>query len=137
MSDCECRVIAKDLPGIVTFTRVEVVYCPLHEAASKLLKVAEGAYGWLVSLPLESRPDNSWLQPLREAIVSARGGRGGGHGWTHPICGPCWYNMGREAPIRVIDAGNEVCCMCGRFTNAGIYYRSDPSRMPCKGESNG
>ncbi len=133
-SDCKCRIVVEE-----RYRGPVIVYCPLHEAAPQLLEVVEGAYGWLVSLPLESRPDNSWLRPLREAIVSARGGRGGGHGWTHPICGPCWYNMGREAPTRGVDAGNETCCMCGGLTSAGIYpqimvyYRSDPTKMPCKG----
>ncbi len=134
MSDCECRVIAKDLPGIVTFTRVEIVYCPLHEAASKLLEVAEGAYGWLASLPMESRPDSSWLKPLIDVIVSARSG----HGWTHAICGPCWYDMGRTTSARhSVGIETIACCMCGKVGSDIVYYRSDPSRMPCKGESNG
>lgn len=47
------------------------------------------------------------------------------------ICRRCWAkaNPFRE-PIRVLEAPEEPCCMCGADTDAGIYVRVDTHEVP-------
>lgn len=55
--------------------------------------------------------------------------------WTHPICPMCY--RGKEpgrTPTTLTDAAWEICCFCQRHTNAGIYYRADPTTLRCEGE---
>lgn len=50
------------------------------------------------------------------------------------ICGDCWEaecvengTPGRE-PVRVIDAEEEPCALCGASTSSGIFLRLHESR---------
>ena len=46
----------------------------LIAAAPMLLTVAEGALGYLEALPENARPDETWMAPLRAAILQATAG---------------------------------------------------------------
>ena len=53
--------------------------------------------------------------------------------WTQPICDLCWAREepGRE-PTRLLPHAREIekCCICGRDTLSGIYFRRDPATVP-------
>lgn len=47
--------------------------------------------------------------------------------WTQPICEDCWKKMyGQRQSIKIREADQEQCCMCGHNTNDGIYIRANP-----------
>lgn len=50
--------------------------------------------------------------------------------WTQPICRQCYNEIhpGR-IPVAMVDAEEEKCCVCGKPTIAGIYYRVDPTTV--------
>lgn len=50
--------------------------------------------------------------------------------FTHPICEKCFIekNPGRD-PVKLKDAGKEVCSNCGYTTNDGIFIRQDPKTV--------
>lgn len=58
------------------------------------------------------------------------------NGWTHPMCGKCWYLCSRaEEPTRVKEVNPDpvpICCFCGAFTKQGIFVRADPALLECK-----
>lgn len=51
--------------------------------------------------------------------------------WNQSVCDRCWdlFNPGRPA-VRVIDAMEEICAVCGEKTHSGIYIRADPAKVP-------
>jgi hypothetical protein len=55
--------------------------------------------------------------------------------WTHAVCARCWLgDWGIRARAFLSDTGDiDLCCFCGRDTDAGIYLRRDPSTTPCQG----
>lgn len=50
--------------------------------------------------------------------------------WTQPLCEACYqaFLLGQgktpREPTRVVNAGEERCCVCGERTN--VYVRIDP-----------
>jgi hypothetical protein len=56
--------------------------------------------------------------------------------WSHAICDRCWtlWRPNQPAPIRVTSGPTETCCACKEPTASGIYIRSNPGQMPCKGQ---
>jgi hypothetical protein len=95
----------------------------------------------------EPRIALAWLD--RWGITSAEGGPAGPcasaqpgsspprpepHGWTHPLCMPCFAALEpRRQPIQMTEAYRmeEVCCRCLLETTDGIYYRADPATLGC------
>ena len=60
--------------------------------------------------------------------------------WTHAVCDFCYGQIcpGRQ-PSRLINPDSDtpevdVCCKCGAATQ-GVYWRADPTTLPCLGES--
>jgi hypothetical protein len=58
--------------------------------------------------------------------------------WTQPTCERCWIaehtradgdGIAIDIPVRVKDAGPDVCSYCGFITISGIYTRADPSTV--------
>jgi len=51
--------------------------------------------------------------------------------WTHLVCAECYglLEPGR-APSVVRDDDEDQCCLCGKDTGDGIYYRGDPVGYP-------
>ena len=58
--------------------------------------------------------------------------------WTHSICVECWnkQNPARSAS-RAGGGEPDVCCWCGKQHDSGIYVRSDPEELRCKGNHDG
>lgn len=57
---------------------------------------------------------------------------------THAMCIYCRNErepaMARD-PAKYQSGEDDVCCFCGKPTDAGIYYRADPATVACLGES--
>jgi hypothetical protein len=51
--------------------------------------------------------------------------------WTQASCEACWLerNPGRR-PHLLKNPDWEKCCYCGDQTQAGIYVREDPNKVP-------
>jgi len=58
--------------------------------------------------------------------------------WTHAICIPCWYQMGRNpGPAlnhQIRGLPPELCCYCRKQQSYGLYVRELPDNVPCQGE---
>lgn len=57
--------------------------------------------------------------------------------WYHPVCDVCWRILcdpPHREPVRMLRAGEAVCCGCGAHTTSGIFIRADPNRMHCRGK---
>jgi hypothetical protein len=52
-------------------------------------------------------------------------------GFTQPLCDDCWDKKYPERPSPRKGQGDvEQCCMCGKMTLSGIYFRIDPKTVP-------
>lgn len=54
--------------------------------------------------------------------------------FTHSLCSKCYTELepGRT-PARIVNPRTETCCNCGVEHKEGIYYRSEPAKLKCKG----
>lgn len=56
--------------------------------------------------------------------------------WTHADCADCFEQRHHhQIAHRVVGAGAESCCYCGKSTSAGMYDRNDPQTTPCLGRN--
>lgn len=54
--------------------------------------------------------------------------------WTHLICCACWNKRNPEKAVSEAETeGGTPCCVCGKPTESGIYFREDPATLLCKG----
>lgn len=48
---------------------------------------------------------------------------------TQPVCDDCWWKWRDREPVRMKNADEEKCCLCGDTTHSGIYIRVNPARV--------
>jgi len=59
--------------------------------------------------------------------------------WTHSMCALCWNDWHADNlayqynPDPAVHHGpDDLCCLCGKAHNSGLYLRVDPRVLPCK-----
>lgn len=55
--------------------------------------------------------------------------------WTHSLCEKCYQELEPGSnPAKIREANTEACCKCEVVHSSGIYYRTDPNKLACKGK---
>ena len=61
------------------------------------------------------------------------------HRWTHAQCAACWNARNPDKatalerdPAFTVMYGAEMCCFCGKDTNAGIFVRCREATLVCQ-----
>ena len=54
------------------------------------------------------------------------------YSWTQPVCPTCYAGLTGREPHKLVEdyRSSEICCVCGKATGHGIYYRIDPAEVP-------